>query len=109
MYRNLLYPGQLKLSSITNPSKATSRASSISEYIPSFCALLPESGITSLSQFSSLFPQFASGPMVIGKDREYNSSIVSIQRTKTALIKLGLNDPLLKLAELCYNQPVLDL
>jgi len=109
LYRNLLYPGQLKLSSITNPSKATSRASSISEYIPSFCALLPESGITSLSQFSSLFPQFASGPMVIGKDREYNSSIVSIQRTKTALIKLGLNDPLLKLAELCYNQPVLDL
>lgn len=109
MYRNLLYPGQLKLSAITNPSKATSRAASISGYIPSFANLLPEAGVTSLSTFATLFPLFASGPMVIGKDREYNSSVVSIQRTKTALIKLGLNDPLLKLAELSYHQPLIDL
>jgi len=109
LYRNINYPGVLKLSTITDSSTQTSRISDIYKYIPDFAKLFPEISVESLSEYGRLFPLYSSGPQVKTNLGEYNSHSLSLKRTHYTLTKEGLSDTLLSIARISGHSPLLSL
>lgn len=81
IFRDIIFPGTLKLSTITGPSTATSEAGLIEVWLPRFKDLFfGQSNLDSLSE-AKLFPILTSGPQASGKEKTYNSGAESVIRS----------------------------
>lgn len=87
LYRDFHFVGELKLSTITDPSTATSRASEVSRHLKSFITLYYKDQDRTFSKPGSVFQILKSGPQSTKADNEFSTHPRAVLRSLILLLK----------------------